>query len=53
MKKLIVAVMAIVWLNSCEAQTPTDPVVPVVTIDPKCLLKTQWSLDYSLPHSQA
>jgi hypothetical protein len=47
MKNVLLAIMAIVWLSSCEAQSTTDPDSNVVAQDPKCLLRTQWGFDKS------
>ena len=34
---------------SCEVQNTTEPDSNVVPQDPKCLLSTQWSIDYAFP----
>ena len=49
MKNVLFGLLAMVWLTSCEAQSTTDPNSNVVAQDPKCLLVTQWGIDFSKP----
>jgi hypothetical protein len=51
MKNVVLALMALIYLSSCEAQSTTDPNSNVVAQDPKCLLKSQWGFDqaYAYP----
>jgi hypothetical protein len=49
MKNVVFGLMALIYLSSCEAQSTTDPNSNVVAQDPKCLLSTQWSIDYKYP----
>ncbi len=49
MKNQLLAFMALVWLISCEAQNTTDPDSNLMVTDSKCLLVTQWGMDFSKP----
>ena len=53
MKNVLLALVAIVWLTSCEAQSTTDPDNNVVAQDAKCLLVTQWGFDQAYPFPQS
>jgi hypothetical protein len=49
MKNLLLALVAIFWMISCETKSSVDPENNVAAQDPKCLLVTQWGIDFSKP----
>jgi ASC-1-like (ASCH) protein len=52
MKNVMLALIAVVCMSGCEAQSTTDPDTNVVAQDPKCLFKTQWgfSRNFTTPY---
>jgi hypothetical protein len=49
MKNVMLALIAIVCMSSCKAQSTTDPdTSSTMSADAKCLLGTQWSFDRNI-----
>lgn len=49
MKKILSTFVALIWLLSCENQNTDSTENNIVPQDTKCLLSTQWSIDYAYP----